>query len=117
MFEHLDLGNHNEQEFSPSNKGCKTIELKEEEYLIKEAPNLDQYQRKTLDIGIKYASGIVKACHQGNGLPEAPNVIVVGGAGSGKSTVIFSLTRWVHKILQMAGDDSQSTYLLNHRCS
>ena len=112
MYEHLDLGNHNEQEFSPSTKWCKTIELKEEENLIKEAQNLDQFQRKTLDIGLKYARGIVKARHQGNGLPEAPNVIVVGGAGSGKSTVIFSLTQWVHKILQTAGDDPQSPYIL-----
>ena len=40
------------------------------------------------------------------------NVIVLGGAGSGKSTVISSLTQWVHKTLQRAGDDPQSPYII-----
>ena len=112
LYEHLDLGNHNEHDFSPTTKWCKTIELKTEEQLMMETQNLDRFQRMTLDVGLKYARGIVKARNPRNCLPEAPNVIVLGGAGSGKSTVISSLTQWVHKILQSAGDDPQSPYIL-----
>ena len=107
LYEHLKLGNQNESDFNPSNQWCKTIELKDENEINKETQNLDRFQRKTLDIGLKYAKDIVKARHPKNHLPEATNVIVLGGAGSGKS-VILSLTQWVHKTLQASGDDPQS---------
>ena len=61
MYDHLDLGNHNEQEFGPSTKWCKTIELKEEETLSKEGKNLDRNKRKVLDIALKYAQKLSKA--------------------------------------------------------
>ena len=112
LYEHLDLGNHNESEFTQSSKWCKTIELKDEDQLNKEAQNLDRFQRKTLDIGLKYARDVVKARQSKNVLAEAPNLIVIGGAGSGKSTVISSITQWVHKTLQAPGDDPQSPYII-----
>ena len=60
LYEHLDLGNHNESEFNPSNQWCKTIELKDENELNKESQALDRFQRKTLDIGLKYARDVVR---------------------------------------------------------
>ena len=112
MYEHLDRGDHSENEFLPSNNWCKRIDLKDNEQLSMEAQNLDRYQRKTLDIGLKYAREVVKARNHDNELPEAPNVIVLGGAGSGKSTVINCLTQWVHKNLQKPGDEPQAPYIL-----
>jgi ATP-dependent DNA helicase PIF1 len=65
-----------------------------------------------LDIGLKYAREVVKArCHK-NEIPEAPHVIVLGGAGSGKSTVIDSLKQWAEKTLQKPGDELQTPYIL-----
>ena len=112
MYEHLDRGDHNENEFLPSNNWCKRIDLKDDDQLMMEAQNLDRYQRKTLDIGLEYARDIVKARNHDNLLPGAPHVIVLGGAGSGKSTVINCLTQWVHKNLQKPGDEPQAPYIL-----
>ena len=43
-------------------------------------------------------------------MPE--NLVVIGGAGSGKSTVIECLTQWCHRILVKAGDDPNSSYII-----
>ena len=40
------------------------------------------------------------------------SVIVLGGAGSGKSTVIHSLKQWIQKTLQKPGDEPQTPYIL-----
>ena len=84
QYDHLDRGNHNEYEFLPSNNWCKKIDLKDDEQLYKEAQSLDKNQRQTFDIWLKYAGEVVKARSHQNMLPEVPNLIVVGGAGSGK---------------------------------
>ena len=47
-----------------------------------------------------------------NQLPNAPNVMIHGGAGSGKSTVINLLKQWIHLILQTPGDDPDCPYIL-----
>ena len=60
-----------------------------------------------------YAKNLVKGQKKGNFVSSAPRVIVVGGAGSGKSTVIHVLTQWVHKTLRKSGDDPQCPYILN----
>ena len=73
---------------------------------------MDRNQRRTLDIGLKYARDIIKARNHENELPEAPCVIILGGAGSGKSTVINCLIQWVHKNLQKPGDEPQTPYIL-----
>ena len=113
MYQHLDLGDHNEHDFTPSSTWCKKIELKDDEQLTKSTHHLDEYQRKTLDICLKFARDIVKA-HKNhkNALPEATCLVVLGGAGSGKSTVINSLTQWIQKTLQKPGDDPLSPYIL-----
>ena len=49
----------------------------------------------------------------GYGSPAVPeNLVVIGGAGSGKSTVIECLAQWCQRILAKAGDDPNSPYIL-----
>ena len=112
LYGHLDLGDHNEHEFLPSFNWYKKIDLKDNDQLSEETQNLDKFQRKTLDIGLKYAREIVKARNHKNEMPEAPRMIVLGGAGSGKSTVIDSLKQWIEKTLQKPGDEPQTPYIL-----
>ena len=66
LFQHLDWGDHNEQDFLPSNDWCKKIDLKGDDQQCKEAQNLDRHQRKTLDIGLQFARDVVKARNHGN---------------------------------------------------
>ena len=44
LYEHLDLGNHNELEILPSRDWYKKIELKDNDQLSKETQNLDKFQ-------------------------------------------------------------------------
>ena len=39
-------------------------------------------------------------------------MVVIGAAGSGKSTAIECLTQWTHRILAKSGDDPNSPYIL-----
>ena len=54
---------------------------------------------------MQYAKDIVKARKEGNSYPAAPLLMVHGGAGAGKSSVINVLAQWMQKILQKEGDD------------
>ena len=68
---------------------------------------------KVLEICLKYARGVVKARSDGNPVPVPPYLIVLGGAGAGKSTVIQSVIQWTQKILQRSGDEPQRPYILS----
>ena len=58
-----------------------------------------------MDIGVKYSKDIVKARHSSSRPPDPIYLMVDGGAGSGKSTVINVLAQWVQIILQKEGDN------------
>jgi hypothetical protein len=81
-------------------KSHKPIELDELDMLQKKTRSLAFYQKKVVEIGIKFARSIVKSLKEGNLIPKAPKLMVHGGAGSGKFTVINVLKQWVHRILQ-----------------
>ena len=70
------------------------------------------YQKYVVHLAVKYARGIVKSLKPKNRKPPSPVVMIHGGAGSGKSTVINVLARWVHYILQRPGDDPDCPYVL-----
>ena len=80
--------------------------------LLEKSKALDCYQHKVLEIGIRYARGIVKAMKHSNPLPVAPKIMVHGGAGAGKSCVINIVKQWVHLILQTSGDNPDCPYIL-----
>ena len=82
----------------------RQIDIPNDTLLKENTRSLDEYQREVINIGVKYAKGVVKARKEGNSSPKAPLLMVLGGAGAGKSTVIKPLAQWTQKILQQEGD-------------
>ena len=90
----------------------KRIEIPNVDELKRNTRALDEFQKEVLNIGIKYAKGCVKARRENNKAPTPPLLMVSGGAGSGKSTVIKTLSHWTQKILQKEGDDLDAPCVL-----
>ena len=65
-----------------------------------------------LHIGINYERDIVKARNGSKKSVVAPLLIVQGGAGSGKSTVIDAMSQHMERILRNSGDNPYHPYLL-----
>ena len=77
-------------EFQQNNKNTreknfKAMELDDFEVLLEKSRRLDYYQRKVVEKGIQYARSIVKSLKTKNPLPDAPKLMIHGGAGAGKS--------------------------------
>ena len=85
----------------------KQIEIPDDDELKKRTRSLDKWQREVLNICIRYAKDIVKARRDGNAPAKQTLLMVHGGAGAGKSSVIDVLAPWVQKILQQEGDSPE----------
>ena len=85
----------------------KKIEIPSYDELRRKTRSLDKYQREVLNIMIKYAKDLVKCRNHRNKPPQPPYLMMHGGAGSGKSTVIRIITQWVQKILQQEGQSPE----------
>ena len=66
----------------------QSINVFNEEALDSMTQQLDEDQRKVLEIGIDYAKSLVKSKKSKKAIKPPPLLVVQGGAGSGKSTVI-----------------------------
>ena len=73
---------------------------------------LDKYQREVLNTIVRYAKDVVKARKHWNRVPKPPLLMVHGGAGAGKSTVIHVITFWTHKILRQEGDSLDQPHVI-----
>ena len=73
----------------------RTINFPDINELKKKTRQLDPFQREVIDLMVKYAKDIIKSQRECNPTPEAPNLMVQGGAGSGKTFVIKTLAEWV----------------------
>ena len=93
-------------------KLCKRLELEDYQILEKKTQQLDADQMMVLTKAIEFAKGLRKSAKPPNIAPEAPKLVVTGGAGSGKSTIIEAVAQWVHRILQKPGDDPESPYVV-----
>ena len=90
----------------------RTIDLPNISELKEKTRQLDPFQREVIDIMVKYAKDIIKSQREGNPVPDPPNLMVHGGAGSGKTFVIKILAYWVQYILQKPGDAFNSPYVI-----
>ena len=73
---------------------------------------MDIYQKEIVNRVVTYAKDLVKARKPENSLPHPHLLMVHGGAGAGKSTVINIVALWFHKILQQEGDCIDEPYVL-----
>ena len=113
-FIHLDTENveENEETVKRMENIYRKIDLPDLKELKEKTRQLDPFQREVIDIMVKYAKDIIKSHREGNPMPEPPNLMVHGGAGSGKTFVIKTLAHWIQYILQKTGDDFNCPYVI-----
>ena len=92
----------------PIQSRYRKVEIPSLEDLKERTRNLDEHQRHVVDVGIRFAKDAVMARKSCSAPPSPPILMVHGGAGAGKSTVINVLAQWVQLILQKEGDNSHS---------
>ena len=93
-------------------KVYRRIELGNLNELAERTRKLDPEQRQVVDIGIKYAKDLVKSISGNSEPPQPPLLIIQGGAGSGKSTVIGVLTEWMEHFFRKSADDPNHPYII-----
>ena len=93
-------------------KTIRRIENKTSDELLQDARNLDKFQKKALHVAIKFAQDVMISKKGTIPYPKAPFLMVHGGAGTGKSTLIKVMSQYVHKILMRDGDDLDCPYVL-----
>ena len=111
-YRHLDPEGLKDLDFPAAGNWYRKLELLDTHVLEKQTCMLDVWQRKVVDNGLRFVRGLKKFSNGFDSLPMPENLVVIGGAGSGKSTVIECLTQWSHRILAKAGDDPNSPYIL-----
>ena len=105
-YEHLNPDDLMLRSEKPSSNALyKKIEVPGDADLRRNTRGLDEHQRSVLNDVIKYAKDIVKARNQQTKYPSPPFLMMSGGAGAGKSTVIKLVAQWAEKILQQEGQD------------
>ena len=112
-YQHLDPSEFlNVEKTTKTEKSYRPIKIDDMDLLRKSTRELDFYQRKIVERGVRYAREVVKSKHLKNPPPKPVTVTGHGGAGCGKSTVINVLKQWLHYILQQPGDDPDSPYVI-----
>ena len=108
-YQHLDPG----QEDEPREASIyRRIELPDPKVLWETTRGLDQHQRFVVDQGVRYARDLRKAEKPENKTPKPPHLMVHGGAGAGKTTVIKTLVQHIELILRKTGDESEAVYVI-----
>ena len=88
------------ENMNASGRKYKRIELYADEKIRAITLQLDEEQRRVLDIGVDFAKNIVKAKNGKLPYPKAPLVTVQGGAGTGKSTVIDAMSQQIENFFE-----------------
>ena len=112
-YDHIDpdLLDNNEDSI-PIQSRYRKVEILSLDDLKESTRNLDEHQRHVVDVGIQYAKDVVMARKSFSTPPEPTILMIHGGAGAGKSTVINVLAQWVQLILQKEGDNSHAPCVL-----
>ena len=101
-----------ENKLSQIKKTFQNIEIASAEELLTEARQLDNFQKQVLHIAVQFAQDIRIGRKARISNPKAPLVMVHGGAGSGKSTVIKVMYQYIHNILRKDGDNPDCPYVI-----
>ena len=96
---------HSDEASASDKLSYRKIELLDKKELISKTRNLDDNQMEVLSIVLKYSKDIVKSRDNGDSPPTPPLLMVHGGAGAGKSTVINVIEQWAQRILQKEGNE------------
>ncbi|HBI40239.1 MAG TPA: hypothetical protein DDY16_04750, partial [Tenacibaculum sp.] len=89
----------------------KTTTLRPDDELFPLIHRLDVDQRMVVDIVLEYIKKII-ICRKKPIHHVAPKIIIQGGAGSGKSSVIHVIVQLVEKLLRQSGDNVEHPYIL-----
>ena len=90
----------------------QNITISSADELLEDARNLDAYQKQVLHVAIQFAQNIRIARKGKIRNPVAPLLMVHGGAGSGKSTVIKVMYQYLHNMLRKDGDNPDCPYVI-----
>ena len=108
-YEHLNPG---EEEQARDLCIYRKIDVPEWNELKETTLGLDPWQRRVVDEAVKFARDIIKSENPVNRRPNPPHLMVHGGAGSGKTTVIRAVVSHVERILRKDGDESGLPYII-----
>ena len=115
--------NPDNQEFEKNltqvRKTIRSIELKSPDEILKAARDLDEFQKKALNVAVTFAQDVIISRKNKIAYPRAPFLMVRGGAGSGKSTLINVISQYIHRIMLQDGDDPECPYVecIHRSCS
>ena len=90
----------------------KPMELYDEETMLSMCRGLDVDQRMVLEVGVNFAKSVIKSKKRPYVESSQVLLVVQGGAGSGKSTVIDILSQQIEKILRCSGDNPEHPYCI-----
>ena len=101
-----------ESNMNHAKRTLRRLDIKTADEILQEARHLDKFQKKALHVAIKFAQDVIIARKGTIPYPKAPFLLVHGGAGSGKSTLINVMSQYIHKIMLRDGDDLDCPYVL-----
>ena len=102
----------NDDQLKQIRKTFRQIQLRSADERLEETRNLDQYQKSALHVALNFAMDILISRKGKIPYPRAPHMIIHGGAGSGKSTLIHAISQQVNSILRREGDDPDCPYVV-----
>ena len=98
--------------FQQIRKMTRNIQINSANERLQAARRLDIYQKQALHISLKYAQDVIIARKGKSPHPSPPFLMIHGGAGSGKSTLINIISQYVHNLLRRDGDEPDCPYVL-----
>ena len=102
-----------EVEKSHRDRMYREIELKPDSDLYADTRKLDAEQMMVLEECVQFAKQLKKYSKKRRDYPqEIPKIMIQGGAGAGKSTVISTIIQWMERIFRQEGDNPEHPYIL-----
>ena len=105
-----EVGEKGDAEAAPFFRVPVLLEMDE---LVERTRRLVWEQKVALNVVIKYCREVAMMRRTGHWKPvKAPLLTIIGGAGTGKSMLINTISLWIQKLLATTGDDIFSPYLI-----